>query len=124
MMQKVLIRVTMVDQKKSRTKAMQIAATVFGVESVALKGADKDQLEVIGEGIDTVELAKLLRKKVGGADLLSVGPAKEEKKPAAAAAPAKKNETPAVPVQMWTYPMPLSYPVYEIRESEPNCSIM
>ncbi|KAK1391436.1 hypothetical protein POM88_010492 [Heracleum sosnowskyi] len=125
MMQKVLIRVTMVDQKKSRTKAMQIAATVFGVESVALKGADKDQLEVIGEGIDTVELAKLLRKKVGGADLLSVGPAKEEKKPAAApTSAAKKDGTPAVPVQMWTYPMPLSYPVYEIRESEPNCSII
>lgn len=28
--QKVVIRVTMVDQKKSRTKAMKIAATAFG----------------------------------------------------------------------------------------------
>ncbi|KAL8128211.1 hypothetical protein AgCh_014970 [Apium graveolens] len=122
MMQKVLIRVAMVDQKKSRTKAMQIAATVSGVESVSLKGDDKDQIEVIGEGIDTVELTKLLRKKVGGADLLSVGPAKEEKKPAAATT--NKNETPAVPaIQMW-HPMAPLYPVYEIRESEPSCNIM
>lgn len=93
---------------------------------MALRGADKDQIEVIGEGIDTVELAKALRKKVGCADLLSVGPAKEEKKPAPAATTTStnKNETPTVPVQVLTYPMPLSYPIYEIRESEPCCTIM
>ncbi|XP_017238601.1 heavy metal-associated isoprenylated plant protein 47 [Daucus carota subsp. sativus] len=123
MMQKVLIRVTMVDQKKSRTKAMQIAATVSGVESVALKGDNRDQLEIIGDGIDTVELAKLLRKKVGGADLLSVGPAKAEK-PKEPAAAAKKAETPTVPMQVWAYPQPPLYPVYEFRDSDPNCSIM
>lgn len=105
-------------------KTNLLTEIVAGVESVALKGDDRDQLEIIGEGIDTVGLAKLLRKKVGGADLLSVGPAKEEKPKEPEAPSAKKNEAPTVPVPMWTYPMPHSYPVYEIRESEPNCSIM
>lgn len=45
-----------------------------------MKGDDKDQIELIGEGIDTVELAKCLRKHVGRADLVSVGPFKPEEK--------------------------------------------
>ncbi|XP_074343630.1 disease resistance protein Pik-1-like [Apium graveolens] len=81
-MQRVVIKVTVVDQKKSRTRAMKIAATAFGVESVALSGAEKDEIVVTGKGIDTVELARLLRKKLGSADLLSVGTVPEEKKKA------------------------------------------
>ncbi|KAK1391439.1 heavy metal-associated isoprenylated plant protein 47-like [Heracleum sosnowskyi] len=121
--QKVVIRVVMVDRKKSRKKAMKIAATAFGVESVALTGDDRDQIVVIGEGIDTVELAKLLRKKVGCADLLSVGPAKEE----------KKEEAPAVPL-VWgsqpyyynynPYPAVYSYDCIDQCNSTASCSIM
>ncbi|XP_074356928.1 heavy metal-associated isoprenylated plant protein 16-like [Apium graveolens] len=62
MKQKVVIKVAMCSPQKSRVKAMKIAATSYGVEAVALKGDDKDQIEVIGEGIDTIELAKSLRK--------------------------------------------------------------
>ncbi|KAL1817977.1 hypothetical protein ACET3Z_020551 [Daucus carota] len=82
MKQKVVIRVDMSDPKKSKAKAIKTAATIPGVESVAIKGDSTDMLEVIGNEIDTVELTNLLRKNVGGADLISVVPAEDKvKKP-------------------------------------------
>lgn len=69
------------------------------MQSVALSGDGKDQIEVTGEGIDTVELAKLLRKKIGSADLLSVGPVAEEKKKAE-----KENEAKVVPLVQGSQP--------------------
>ena len=51
--------------------------TCAGVESVSIKGKDKDELEVKGVNIDTVKLTMLLRKNVGHASIVSV---KEEKK--------------------------------------------
>ncbi|XP_052877196.1 heavy metal-associated isoprenylated plant protein 16-like [Gossypium arboreum] len=54
------------------------------VESASLKGDDKSQIEVTGNGVDAVKLASLLRKSVGFAELMSVsadgGEKKEEKK--------------------------------------------
>ncbi|KAG6690580.1 hypothetical protein I3843_10G022100 [Carya illinoinensis] len=57
------------DGEKVRYKALKIAACVSGVVSASLKGDNKDQIEVKGERIDTVKLTKLLRKKVGHADI-------------------------------------------------------
>lgn len=94
-----------------------------GVESVALKGDDKDQIEVIGEGIDTVELAKCLRKHVGHADLVSVGPFKEEKKDEK-----KEDQVPIYYCGSYSYapysygPAPCYYEAPYCRE--PSCSIM
>ena len=34
----------------------------IGVESATLKGDDKNQIEVTGDGIDAAELTRLLRK--------------------------------------------------------------
>jgi hypothetical protein len=54
------------------------------VEAACLKGKDKEQIEVKGEGIDTVKLTTLIRKKVGHADIVSVKEdKKEDKKPEA-----------------------------------------
>ncbi|KAK0590007.1 hypothetical protein LWI29_021432 [Acer saccharum] len=50
------------------------------VESVAWKGDDKNQIEVIGDGLDPAVLTLLLRKKLGYADLVSVEEKKDEKK--------------------------------------------
>ena len=52
-------------------------ATCAGVESVSIKGKDKDELEVKGEGIDAAKLTMLLRKNIGHAYIVSV---KEDKK--------------------------------------------
>ncbi|KAJ6301383.1 hypothetical protein OIU77_015651 [Salix suchowensis] len=66
--------------EKCRTKAMKIAATTSGVTSVALDGADKDQIVVVGEEVDSVKLARSLRKKVGHASLMSVEEEKDKEK--------------------------------------------
>ncbi|XP_054793856.1 heavy metal-associated isoprenylated plant protein 16-like [Prosopis cineraria] len=80
MKQKVVIRVGSMNTHKLRSKALKITVGFSGVEGARFKGEEKDEIEVIGEGLDIVELTNLLRKCVGHADLLSVGPVKEEKK--------------------------------------------
>ncbi|KAK7304841.1 hypothetical protein VNO77_42732 [Canavalia gladiata] len=67
------------NNQKARSKAMKIAVGVSGVDAAALKGDERDQIEVIGEGVDSVGLTSLLRKRFRGADLLSVGPVEEKK---------------------------------------------
>ncbi|KAJ9560836.1 hypothetical protein OSB04_005996 [Centaurea solstitialis] len=71
--QNIIVKVAMFDAKKTR-KAMKIAVGVSGVESAALIGSNKNQIKVTGEGIDSVELAMLLRKGVGCTELVSVVP--------------------------------------------------
>lgn len=48
--------------------------------SVAWEEKEKDKLVVIGDGVDAVTLTSRLRKKIGHAELISVGEVKEEKK--------------------------------------------
>ncbi|XP_020550730.1 heavy metal-associated isoprenylated plant protein 16-like, partial [Sesamum indicum] len=77
MKQKIVIKVSMNDEK-SRSKALKISVCVSGVESAALTGGGKNQVEVVGEGIDAVELTRRLRKNVAYAELVSVGEGKKE----------------------------------------------
>lgn len=51
---------------------------MIGVDSAALKGEDKGQIEIIGDGMDTVALTTLLRKKVGYAEIVSVEAAEKK----------------------------------------------
>ncbi|XP_009768957.1 heavy metal-associated isoprenylated plant protein 16-like [Nicotiana tabacum] len=125
MKQKVVIRLSMNgNDQKSRSKAFKIAVSQPGVESAAIQGGEKNQLEVEGEQIDAVTLTKLLRKKLKQAELLSVGPV--EKKDG------DKKEGPKMEVAMTQWPS-YNYPyyvvpqfsVYEVRDSyQPCCSIM
>ena len=112
--QKVVIKVAMNGQK-SRSKAMKIAV-VSGVESVAFKGKEMDEVEVIGDGIDAAVLTSLLRKNVGHAELLSVGSAEKKEE--------KKNEI----VYAWnSYPyesVVSHYPIYPVYNRADSCSIM
>ncbi|XP_044492595.1 heavy metal-associated isoprenylated plant protein 16-like [Mangifera indica] len=80
MKQKVVIKVTSMNGQKSRSKALQIVVGGFGVESVAFKGDDKTQIEVTGDGMDAVALTSLLRKKMGYAEIVSLGPVAAEGK--------------------------------------------
>ncbi|KAJ3698281.1 hypothetical protein LUZ61_001986 [Rhynchospora tenuis] len=70
-----VIKLPIGDQKK-RTKALKTAAGMEGVKSVEID-AD-NQLILVGEGTDVVELALLLRKKVGYAEVISVTSAEEK----------------------------------------------
>ncbi|PNX92020.1 ATFP4-like protein, partial [Trifolium pratense] len=96
-----------------------------GVESAAIGGDNKDQIEVIGE-VDPYKLAKQLRKRFCRAELVSVGPVekKEEKKKE------EKKEEAVVPCSCpppyYGYPPPPPIPMcvtYPCQEPSP-CSIM
>ncbi|KAI8552252.1 hypothetical protein RHMOL_Rhmol06G0252300 [Rhododendron molle] len=73
MPQKVVIKLN-INGEKSRSKALQIASGVSGIESITLAGEDKNQIEVTGDGIDAAALTMLFRRKMGYSELVSVGP--------------------------------------------------
>uniref|UniRef100_A0A2P2L6U6 Uncharacterized protein LOC105131028 isoform X2 n=1 Tax=Rhizophora mucronata TaxID=61149 RepID=A0A2P2L6U6_RHIMU len=126
MKQKVVIKVRMNGQK-CRSKAFKIAVSASGVESAALGGEDKTQIEVTGDGIDAVVLTNLLRKNVGYAELVSVSPLgeKNEEKPAE---PNVQTESQLI----WSSSYAMPPYIYEVRNAnyypycDPNnnCSIM
>ncbi|KAL4598375.1 hypothetical protein ACB092_11G055500 [Castanea dentata] len=125
MKQTVVLQVTMDGQRccfqimkgdHARKKAMRIAVGLSGVESATIKGQDKDQIEVKGEGIDTVKLATSLRKKVGHASIVSVV---EEK---------KKEKEDELKIRYMVGPPSYGLPPYTYYEipkyDTPSCSIM
>ncbi|KAJ4730283.1 putative Heavy metal transport/detoxification superfamily protein [Melia azedarach] len=100
--------------QKSRSKALKIAAWCFS-------GDDKSQIEVTGDGVDAVALTTMLRKKVGYAELVSVGAAGgggDEKK-------AEENES-NLPVCPYYAGVPHSHcAVRVVRDYDPcSCSIL
>ncbi|XXG80122.1 hypothetical protein AAC387_Pa09g1060 [Persea americana] len=111
MKQKFVLKVQMTCGK-CRTKALEIAASADGVNSVAIQGKDQDQVVVIGDGVDPISLVCLLRKKVGPTEVVTV----EEVKPKD-----QKIEVKEPPYRC--YPKFVTYePVYE--PEPPYCSIM
>lgn len=94
------------------------------MESVALVGPNKEQIAVTGEGFDSVQLAIMLRKNLGYAEILSVGLI-EEKKPAKSS----QKETKDIPMLV-EYPYLQHYyghsvPLQVFHEVPSNsCTIM
>ncbi|CAL4928641.1 unnamed protein product [Urochloa decumbens] len=76
--QKVVLRVPAMTDDKTKQKAIEAVADIYGIDSIAADLKD-NKMTVIGD-MDTVAIAKKL-KKLGKIDIVSVGPAKEEKKP-------------------------------------------
>lgn len=98
------------------------------MESASLQEKDKNQIEVVGEGIDSVVITKLLRKCLGFAELVSVNPIEQKKKDDDKPKVETKNDV------VFVQPPPLiysHYPYYngggcgfvEVRE-DPICNIM
>ncbi|GMY30285.1 heavy metal-associated isoprenylated plant protein 12-like [Fagus crenata] len=65
------------NDEKTKQKAMQAVADVYGVNSIEAN-LKEQMLTIIGE-MDTIAVAKKL-KKIGKIDIVSVGPDKEKKK--------------------------------------------
>ncbi|MFQ6637887.1 hypothetical protein Gotur_014144 [Gossypium turneri] len=65
------------NDEKTKKKAIEAVADIYGVDSIAAD-VKEQKLTVIGE-MDTVAISKKL-KKIGKVDIVTVGPAKEEKK--------------------------------------------
>ncbi|TYH10624.1 hypothetical protein ES288_A07G191900v1 [Gossypium darwinii] len=115
MKQTMVVKVTMSDEK-SRSKALKVVVGFSGVESASLKGDDKSQIEVTGDGVDAVQLTSRLRKSVGHAELVSVSAVGGEKKEEA-------EEPPAAYV--WPYNQPLYvYQELPYAHQQDPCSIM
>jgi len=125
-MKKMVLKVSIEDEKSKR-RAMTAVAAVEGVESVAVDMKDR-KMTVIGDA-DPVCLTVKLRK-IGFTELLSVGPAKEEKKPEGGKKEdkkedGKKNEKKVEPATV-LYVSP-SYPPYPYTvvtdDYNPSCTI-
>ncbi|XP_019191571.1 PREDICTED: heavy metal-associated isoprenylated plant protein 39-like [Ipomoea nil] len=76
MAQKVVLKVLTMTDDKTKQKAIEAAADIYGVDSIAAD-LKEQKLTIIGE-MDAVAVVKKL-KKVAKVDIISVGPAKEEK---------------------------------------------
>ncbi|KAL4618462.1 hypothetical protein ACB092_06G012300 [Castanea dentata] len=135
MKQKIVIKVQMACDK-CKAKAMKIAAIADGVISVAVQGVDKDQLVVIGEGVDSANLTCSLRKKLCYATLLGVEEVKEKKKEPEPVKPKPEEEKkPSTSstcstgcIQLPVCPQYPPYPTfYEVAVYDPSpsyCNIM
>uniref|UniRef100_A0A2N9F6Y9 HMA domain-containing protein n=1 Tax=Fagus sylvatica TaxID=28930 RepID=A0A2N9F6Y9_FAGSY len=122
MKQKIVIKVQMACHK-CRAKAMKIAAKADGVISVAVEGSDKDQLVVIGEGVDSANLTCSLRKKLCYATLLSVEEVKEKQEPKDEK-PTSCSGCPQLPICPQYPPFPTFYEVAVYDPSPSYCCIM
>uniref|UniRef100_A0A7N2M8P4 HMA domain-containing protein n=2 Tax=Quercus lobata TaxID=97700 RepID=A0A7N2M8P4_QUELO len=115
--------------EKCRIKAMKIASNTNGVISVAVEGSDKDQLVVIGEGVDSANLTSSLRKQLSnGAAILSVEEVKEKEKPAEEKEKPKEDKNPNNPEEhalvFHQYP-PVPMFCEVVYDPDPSfCSIM
>ncbi|XP_060189552.1 uncharacterized protein LOC132618531 [Lycium barbarum] len=122
MKQKVVIRLSWNgNDQKCRSKAFKIAVSQPGLESVAIEADEKNQLEVVGEQIDAVTLTSSLRKNLGQAELLSVGPAAgDDDKDNSSDITAQASVVPVtIESQPYYYPdyaVP-QYPVFQVRDS-------
>lgn len=96
------------------------------MSSTAITGNDKDRLEVVGDGIDSVCLVRCLRRKLGHAEILQVEEVKE-KKPEEKKPEEKKPDEPKLLV---VHPLPQCYPGYYcpppmvVYDEPSTCSIM
>ncbi|XP_059432014.1 heavy metal-associated isoprenylated plant protein 39-like [Corylus avellana] len=75
-MKKVILKVSLLEESKKR-RGMKSVSGLQGVESISMDSKDQ-KLTVIGD-IDPVDVVSKLRK-LCHTEILSVGPAKEEKK--------------------------------------------
>ena len=79
---------------------------------MAIEGAEKDRVVVIGDGVDSASLTHCLRKKLGYATPVSVEEVKEKPKPDPKPAPKTCCQSQQVLIGSMGY------------ADEPNCSIM
>nr|TKS01943.1 uncharacterized protein D5086_0000167750 [Populus alba] len=107
------------NSSKHRTRAMKIAAVANGVNSVEIEGTDK--VVVIGDGVDSVKLARALKKQFGHVMIVSVKEEKEEE---------EEEEEEEKDVLYWPYnythhyPAPLVYENIYSPSLPPTCSIL
>ncbi|KAK1272553.1 hypothetical protein QJS04_geneDACA007830 [Acorus gramineus] len=113
--QKVVMKFSM-NGPKSHSKALQAVVAAPGVLSVALEGEDRSKVVVIGEGIDCVALAKLLRKKLDYVEIVTVSAVDEKDK--------EKDSKNIYSTWPYEVVVPQSYMYQPPAYQDPYCCIM
>lgn len=93
---------------------------------------DGDRIIVVGEGVDSVALTTVLRKKMGYVELVSVGAAaaeekRDEKKKSTGTSTSAESMSWHPAMSSWQYQVPQQVPyMYHVHEPnhQDNCSIM
>uniref|UniRef100_A0A8I6XLB4 HMA domain-containing protein n=1 Tax=Hordeum vulgare subsp. vulgare TaxID=112509 RepID=A0A8I6XLB4_HORVV len=114
---------------RHKQKAIQVVSGLHGIDDIAVDMKDQ-KMTVIGT-VDPVHLVERLRSKFfATAQMVSVGPAKEEKKDAAKKEDEKKeadkkdpDKPPACPPYCW-YGLPPPYHCPCSAEEDPNSCVI
>ncbi|KAI5583247.1 hypothetical protein POPTR_006G001800v4 [Populus trichocarpa] len=75
MKQKIVFKVQM-NCERCRIKTLKVVSDADGVDSMGFEGERRENVVVIGDGVDAATLASRLRKKVGHTEIISVALAK------------------------------------------------
>ncbi|XP_057983422.1 heavy metal-associated isoprenylated plant protein 47-like [Malania oleifera] len=126
MKQKIVVRVQF-NCDKCRSKALRIAASAYGVTSVAIGGGDKDEVVVTGEGVDPTTLTASLRKKFRFATIRSVQELEEDTRTERHSS--NDQTTPSAPTDQYCWPFnyytywyPPSPPYHLLYHAYPSAS--
>ncbi|XP_042041680.1 disease resistance protein Pik-1-like [Salvia splendens] len=112
MTKKIVIGISLCNDK-CRSKALQIVVSIPGVQSAEIVRGGRERVVVVGD-VDSVELTRKLRKKMGHAELMSVTDT------ATATATTQPTAPPQPPATAPPYyGTPHYYNLYEVRE--PAC---
>ncbi|XP_012442899.1 heavy metal-associated isoprenylated plant protein 47 isoform X3 [Gossypium raimondii] len=111
MKQKMVLKVQM-NCEKCRTQALRIAAASQGVTSVAIQRQEKDELMVVGDGVDSVKLTRCLRKKLHYATILTIEEIKDEKKEEKKEKKKEEKKEEKKDDEKYTSPYYVCYPSY------------